>query len=180
MKDIHTFPLLNFRWISEEFRCVWMDFNSGINLANAKHGFCLCLLLQIQQLHIFLPFLKCNMRQNLSHIVHKKCNLTFKQCASLISEPWHSSTYLQVTLHCKYWAVGEWKFINTREYSRKSRTGWPFCDKAFTFGCSQKATPTGGNSNQSLPTHLHHPLSSELLIHLWTEIVCLFSFLSHY
>lgn len=43
------------------------------------------------------------------------------------------------------------------EYSGNSRTGWPFCDKAFTFGCSQKAAEAGGNSNQSLPTRLHHP-----------------------
>lgn len=64
------------------------------------------------------------------------------------------------------------------EQSRNSWTGWPSSDKAFTLGCSQKAAATGSNSNQSLPTHLHHPLSSELLIHLWTEIVCLFSFLS--
>lgn len=64
------------------------------------------------------------------------------------------------------------------EYSGNSWTGWPFCDKAFTFGCSQKAAEAGGNSNQSLPTRLYQPLSSELLIHLWTEIVCLFSFLS--
>lgn len=65
------------------------------------------------------------------------------------------------------------------EYSGNSQTGWPVCDKVFTFGRSQKAAEAGGNSNQSLATRLHHLLSSELLIHLWTEIVCLFSFLSH-
>lgn len=30
------------------------------------------------------------------------------------------------------------------EYSGNSWTGWPFCDKAFTFGCSQKAAEAAG------------------------------------
>lgn len=57
------------------------------------------------------------------------------------------------------------------------KTAWPLCDKTFTFGYSQEAAEDGRHSNQSVPAHLHHPLSSELLIHLWTEILCLFSFL---
>lgn len=58
------------------------------------------------------------------------------------------------------------------------RTGWPSCDKRFTFGGSQKAAEAAGKSNQSLSTCLHRSLSSELLIHFWTEIICLFCFLS--
>lgn len=47
-------------------------------------------------------------------------------------------------------------FMNGRlsafvEYSRNSQTGWSFCDKAFTFGYSQKAAEAGWNSNQSPP-----------------------------
>lgn len=63
-------------------------------------------------------------------------------------------------------------------FSVSSRTGWPSCDKLFTFGGSQKAAEAAGKSNQSLSTCLQHNLSSELLIHFWTEIICLFCFLS--
>lgn len=63
-------------------------------------------------------------------------------------------------------------------FSGSFRTGWPSCDKLFTFGGSQKAAEAAGKSNQSLSTCLQHTLSSELPIHSWTEIICLFCFLS--
>ena len=60
-----------------------------------------------------------------------------------------------------------------------SRTGWPFCDKAFTFGCSQEAAETLITHS---PPAFFTPLSSQLPIHPWTldQIVCLFSFLSQW
>lgn len=64
-------------------------------------------------------------------------------------------------------------------FSGSFRTGWPSCDKRFPFGGSQKAAEAAGKSNQSLSTCLHHTLSSESLIYFWTEIICLFCFLSH-
>lgn len=81
-----------------------------------------------------------------------------------------------VSWHCRYAALHQEKkkkFISVCGVSWK--TGWPLCDKAFTFGCSQEAAGDGRHSNQSVPGHLHQTLSSELPIHLWTEIPCLFS-----
>lgn len=81
--------------------------------------------------------------------------------------------------HCKYSAVHEWKFTSVCGVFQEFLDRMAIRDKAFTFGYSQKAAEAGRNSNQSPPAHFHHPLSSELLIHLWTEILCFFSFLSH-
>lgn len=85
------YPHLSFCKFLFDFKMVTLSYDwifaLGLILLMQNMDFvCEYLLLQIHQLCV----LKCNTKPNLSQIIVKKCNMTFKLCASLNSEPRHS------------------------------------------------------------------------------------------
>ena len=76
------------------------------------------------------------------------------------------NTSPRVTWHSKKSVcVSRKVYQRSQSILESSRTGWPFCDKAFTFGCSQEAAETLITHS---PPAFFTPLSSQLPIHPWT------------